>query len=103
MRAPPLPLLLLALCADRPAHAPPQPPALGASREAVAELYKDILDREVDESGEEHYASDGGVAVAQVVDELLRSEEFRTKYGPTRFQAATIPVEFAQVIPAAFS
>ena len=29
MRAPPLPLLLLALCADRPAHAPPRPAALG--------------------------------------------------------------------------
>ena len=96
MRAPPLPPLLLALlCAD-PAHAPPQPPVLGASREVVAELYKDILDREVDESGAAHYASDGGVGVAQVADELLRSEEFRTKYGPTRFQAATIPVEFAQ-------
>ena len=95
MRAPPLPLLL-ALCADRPAHAPPRPPALGGSREVVAELYKDILDREVDESGAEHYARDGGVGVAQVVDELLRSEEFRTKYGPTRFQATTIPVEFAQ-------
>lgn len=67
-----------------------------ASPEQVARLYSAVLGRPVDEHGAAHYQSGKGYGMAQVADELLNSNEFRSKYSQSVIETKSIPVEYAQ-------